>query len=299
MAQAKKMARPAFDPLLGRLVAEYETSSDRVRAKLGNAYRWCFCELCGRTTEYAAAVEARTVFKRLRRGNAKAVPLTDAVRSEALKEADALVRRYEQALAGQYGPEEPGQMVVAYCDIRDMRGDTSVLAFRDQVERRMLIAAWARSGDLWSVARLPNQPEGAAKPSKLYCEHHNPRRSVEARRAYQRDRRFVAEFEELIGLIWSQQAHKLPTWDIEAHARVRREAYRHLQAMKAPTSLIGDLQAGGAVTQSDIARQLGISRQAVSAAIKRQKNWRQSHRSADYAFSLSSLATRSSARRCV
>lgn len=258
-----------MNPLLGVLVAECETTSHKVRAKLADAYGWCFCDLCGQPTEYAIALEARTVFKRLRRGNAKAVPLTDAARFEALKEADALVRRYELALAGRYGPEEPGRMLATYCDIRDLRGDWSVPAFRDQVERRMLISTWARNGDLLTVARLPNQPEGAPKPSKLYCEHHNPQRSIEARRAYQRDRRFAAEFEELIRLIWSQQAHKLPAWDIEAHAHVRREAFRLLHAMKSTKDLIAAELSKGITNQSEIARKLGVPRQTVSIAIKR------------------------------
>lgn len=269
-APKRRTARQAFDPLIGRLVAECDTSSARIRAKFSDAYRWCFCELCGRSTEYATAIEARTVFKRLRRGNAKAVPLTDAVRQEAQLEADLLVDRYEQALAGRFDTHEPGRMIATYCDVREMRGDWSVETFRDQVERRTLIAAWARRGDLLSATRLPDQQEGTPRPSKLYCEAHNPRRSDEARRAYQRDRRFAAEYDELIRALWSQQAHKLPAWDIEAHAHVRREAYRQLQAMKSPTTMVEELQAKGMSSQAEIARHLGVSRQAVSAAIKRR-----------------------------
>lgn len=196
--------------------------------------------------------------------------MTDVIREEVQRDADLLVERYEKALAGEFGIYEPGQMLMAYCDVLEMRGDKSVAAFRDQIERRTLIASWARHGDLLSAVRLPNQPEGSAKPSKFYCEMHNPRRSDEARRAYQRDRRFAAEYEELIATFWSLQAHKLPTWDIEAHAYVRREAYRRLQLMKKPTRFVNELEARGVTSQAEIARQLGVSRQAVSAAIKRR-----------------------------
>ena len=63
--------------------------------------------------------------------------------------------------------------------------------------------------------------------------------------------------------------HKL-VGDIEAHVHVKREAYRQLQAHKSPTRLIDDLLAQGTLSQAEIARQLGVSRQAVSAAIKRR-----------------------------
>ena len=263
-------ARRVFDPLLNGLVAERDTSSDRIRAKLTDAYDWCLCELCWRSTEYATAVGARKFFKRPRRENAHAAPLTDAIRVEAQKEADALVARYERAWKGEFGPYEPGRMVATYCDIVEMRGDCSVEAFREHIEQRALIAAWARHSNLLAVTRLPGQPKGAAKPSKLYCEAHNPRRSDEARRAYQRDKRFAPQYNELIEKIWTEQAGNLLAWDIETHVHVKKEAYRQLQALKSPTRLIDDLLAQGTMSQAEIARQLGVSRQAVSAAIKRR-----------------------------
>lgn len=266
----REKAPSTFDPFLERLVRESDTSSDRIRAKLSNVYDWGFCELCWRSTEYSISVGAQKVFKRLSRGNVKVAPLTDAIRAVAQKKADALVARYEQAWKGEFGRYEPARMLIAYCDMVEMRGDRSVSAFREHVERRILIAAWARHGDLLRPTKLPGQPEGAAKPSKLYCEAHNPRRSDEARRAYQRDRRFALEYDELINKIWSQEAGTLPEWDIEAHAYVRREAYRLLQALKSPTSMMDDLLTQGPMSQAEIARQLGVSRQAVSVAIKRR-----------------------------
>ena len=260
----------AFDPTRGHIVAECETTSAKIRSKLNDRYMRSFCELCGKQTEYAIADETRVVFKDLGKENAKSVPLTELIRKEAQREADLLVERYEKALAGEFGMYEVGQMLMAYCDPVERRGHRSVAAFRDQVERRTLYAAWGRGGDLPSVARLPDQPDGAAKPSKLYCENHNPRRSDDARRAYQRDRRFAAEYRELIAGFWTAFAGELPTWDIEAHAYVRREAYRRLQLMKKPTTFIRELEASGTTKQAEIARQLGVSRQAVSAAIKRR-----------------------------
>jgi hypothetical protein len=264
----------AFDPTRGHIVAECETTSVKIRSKLRDRYMHSFCELCDKKTEYAIADEERVVYKNTGKENADAVRLTELIRKEAQREADLLVERYEKALAGEFGMHEPGHMRMDLCDWFEMRGDTSVAAFRDQVERRTLLTAWWRGGDLLSAARLPNQPDGAAKPSKLYCKDHNPRRSDEARRAYQRDRRFAAEYRELITTYWTIFAGELPTWDIEAHAYVRREAYRRLQLMKKPTTFISELEAKGVTSQTEIAQQLRVSRQAVSAAIKRRERRR-------------------------
>lgn len=267
-----RTAQRAFDPFLERLVPEIDTSSDRIRAKLSNHYNWCFCELCWRPTEYSALLEAPMVIKRLQRGNAKIVPITDAMRAAAQKRTDVLVERYERACTGEFGPYEAGRMWSAYCDAIEMRGDRSVAGFREHVERKMLITEWAKHGELVWLTKPSHHPEGAAKPSKLYCEAHNPRRSADARRAYQRDRRFLAEYEQLIEIVRSQgiRTATLPLWDIEAHAFVRKEAYRQLQILKSPTRLVESLLADGTKSQAEIARQLGISRQAVSAAVRRR-----------------------------
>ncbi|WP_197479289.1 helix-turn-helix domain-containing protein [Bordetella trematum] len=139
-----------------------------------------------------------------------------------------------------------------------------------------LYQEWAKHGELAWSTRKPGQDEKAAKPSKLYCEAHNPKRSDEARRAYQRDRRFMAEYESLMDAIWSQSINSgsLPTWDIEAHAYVRREAYRLLQEIKSPKAAASTIEAllAKGMSQAAIGRELNISRQAVSAAIKRYKH---------------------------
>lgn len=266
----KTPSRKVFDPAVGIVVSEHETSSTRIRAKLRDSYSWCFCELCGRQTEHAFTKDARAVYKDVGCRNYEAVPLTDSVRDESQRQADLLTNRYEKALAGQCSIDEASELRMAFCNIIEMRGDWSVESFRDQVERGSLIAGWARRGDLLSVARLPKQLEGSAKPSKLYCELHNPRRSIEARRAYQRDRKFSAEYSELISVFWGIVAGYMPAWDIQTHVYVRNAAYSQLQRMKSPTRLIHELQVNGVTIQSEIARQLRVSRQAVSAAIKRQ-----------------------------
>jgi hypothetical protein len=266
----KAIRRPVFDPLVGHIsTVTVESTSGRVRNKLRSAF-WCFCELCWRTTEFATALEAQTVFKRGRNGNAKAVAFSQAVQDEAQREADLLVERYERALTGAYGPYEAAQLRHDYCDIVDMRGDRSVAAFRDQVERRMRLDAWARRGDVWSTIRLPGHAEGQPKPSKFHCEMHNPRRNEEARRAYQRDRRLAVEYNAYIAEYWEVKAGTVPAWDIEEQRRGRKVAYERLLFDKDTDLVIDSLMSQGCTNQAEIARHLGITRQAVSVSIKRR-----------------------------
>ncbi|MGI3475822.1 MarR family transcriptional regulator [Providencia stuartii] len=269
------MKKLSFDPIFQETPRVAETSSARIQAKLNDPYRWCFCELCWRTTEYSANLNSPQVIKRLLRGNAKIVNITPAMRKAAQKKADTIVARYEKALKGELGRYTAPRLYSKYCEAIEMRNDRSVEGFRDCVERITLYQEWAKQGELSWNTRKPGQDDKASKPSKLYCEMHNPRRSDEARRAYQRDRRFVAEYKNLMEAIWSQGINTmfLSPWDIEAHAYVRREAYRLVQEAKAPrttASTIQELLAQG-MSQSDVARELGISRQAVSATIKRLK----------------------------
>ncbi|CAM3966578.1 helix-turn-helix protein [Kerstersia gyiorum] len=269
------MKKQGFDPIYQQITRFSETSSQRIRTKLSNHYAWCFCELCWRTTEYSTNLDSPQVIKRLLRGNAKVVGLTPSIRDAAAEKADAIVKRYERALASSQGHQTASRLYDKYCDSIETRNDRSVTGFRDCVERITLYQEWAKHGELAWITRKPGQDETAAKPSKFYCEFHNPRRSDEARRAYQRDRRFKAEYEILMDAVWSQGINSgaLPAWDIEAHAYVRREAYRLLQEVKAPRTAISNIQEllDQGMSQADIARQLNTSRQAVSAAIRRHK----------------------------
>lgn len=264
------MARKkVFDSITNQVASQCDTTSARLRNKLKHPYDWCFCDLCYETTEYSISVESQGVCKRLPKGNAKAVSLTDEIRDEAKHLSDMLVERYQRALEGQFGLYEEGVMLDSYCNMIDMRGDHSVASFRDQVERYAINFAWARHGDMLGTLWLPGQPEGAPKPSKLYCMNHNPRRSVQARRNYQRDRRFAAEYQELTAMLRNEHAGRLPSWDIAVYARIRREAYKLLLATKKNIRLIDKYLSDGITNYAEIAHRLGISRQAVSIAIKR------------------------------
>ena len=288
-----------FDPRIGDLAAEYETTSDRVRVKLADPHDWCFCELCGQVTEFALAISerARGFYKR----NGAEVALGPEICAKAERAADELAKRYEQALAGT-GTDDPIQMIIKHCGIDGFRrlrseelrdrgpegdaGEISVEQFRLHVEGQVRMALWAKRADFIGAkprpgkampgGNTPQKPSRAGEPSRLYCARHNQGRSDEARRNYQRDVKRANDYRELISQLWAEHAAKLPTWDIEAHAHVRQEAYRLLQEFKprqkrSPAGMIEELLNQGVTNQSEIARQLNVSRQAVSAAIKRRE----------------------------
>lgn len=299
----------------GTVVQQPVVTADSVNSR--QPYFWCFCKLCGRQTEYAVALESVRIFKRFKNGLAKEVPISAAIRANAQRIADNQVTMYEKSMSGVEGLPSAQDLLLEHCDIREMRGDFSVECFRDQVERRAFLLEWAKHGDLAGATRLPGICKGAQRPSKLYCDLHYPGRSDDARRAYQRDRRFVAEYAELISEVWRQYAGHLREWNLEDHALVRHAAYHHLRLMKSPTRILDEYCASqistktniksssrsksisdyyevaraahgrlrrmkepvhwvdelteyGISNQSEIARRLGINRQAVSAALKRK-----------------------------
>lgn len=276
---------------------------------------WCFCEFCGRQTEYAVASEVISVYKRLENesGCAKAVPKTEAMRAKAKKVADDLVARYERAMTGSYDPTTINQMLDTFCDRRQMRGDISVDSFRDHIEPRVLNFIWFQHGDMYGAVRLPGPKNGSQRPSKRYCDLHQPGRSEAARRAYQRDRRFLAEYEEIVRVLWSRHAGDLRPWDVDDQTLVRdaayhavrllkaptrildeysdlkviatphsrgksiedyyekaRASYHRLRQMREPTEWIDDLQERGVTNQSRLALHVRVSRQAISAALKKR-----------------------------
>jgi hypothetical protein len=235
------------------------------------------------------------------------------MRVEAQQLADELVAQYERTMDGSDKLNNPGEMLLAYCDIQEMRGDFSVESFRDQVERRAEYSVWAKHGDMYSVPRLLGTPVGRQRPSKLYCHLHYPGRNVAARRAYQRDRKFFPEYEAIVDQMWKVSAGHLRQWNVDDHILVRDAAYHWVRISKAPTRKLDDslgptlagttclngksiesyyyrarlayqrlmkllgsndgldgLNEKGTANQSDIARQLGVSRQAVSAALKKR-----------------------------
>jgi len=133
-------------------------------------------------------------------------------------------------------------------------------------------------------ADLVEQP--IIRLSRRFCHLHNQRRGGESMRLYKRDHARKAEFEaelEIVGRrLLKEEFFVARNGDLDAITRVRKEAYLSLYEPElAPKcrrpsvkngetiEAIKQLQMQGFVRQADIARQLGISRAAVSIALKR------------------------------
>jgi hypothetical protein len=133
-------------------------------------------------------------------------------------------------------------------------------------------------------AELAEQP--TIRLSRRFCGQHNQRRGGESSRRYKRDHALRAEFEEELTKVGSRllldEFFVARKGDLDAMTRIRKDAYRATKASELGPKLrrpsvkngqtimaIRQLQAEGTISQSDIARQLGISRAAVSIALKR------------------------------
>ncbi len=299
-AKAEKVAR-LLHPSRGDRIEFAELVRQRTSpwhgvpgASPGAPFDWCFCKLCGQQTEFAVAVKAVRTFKRLNGSTAKSVSLTDKMLAEALVMADETVALYERALKGEFGADAPIRMLLELgAPMATCRGDlSSIERHSDHMENlRQHAFNVAKAALIWreaggrgtavnSAATLPKL-DAEQRPSKLYCSDHSPRRGEDARRAYQRDRAFAAEYEEEIRRIWAEQlggsvwsdelgCDDLHSWNIEHHAKVRRLAYENVQRFKNTKDAIQGLLDQGITNQTEIAHRLGLkSRQAVSIAIKR------------------------------
>ena len=141
-----------------------------------------------------------------------------------------------------------------------------------------------------SVRRRAEPAELAEQPtirlSRRFCDQHNQRRGGESSRRYKRDHALRAVFEEELNKVGSRllldEFFIARKGDLDAMTRIRKEAYRATTANELGPKLrrpsvkngqtimaIRQLEAAGTTSQSDIARQLGMSRAAVSIALKR------------------------------
>lgn len=204
------------------------------------------------------------------------IECTPAIRTAAAKYAATLTRRYIAILNGSEGPYGLGHLA-GYFTVADLGGDTSPESFREHVEKMERWRLMAEAGNALGVVAMPGLTGKMVKPSVHYCSEHNPRRSIAARRRYQRERRFQAKFEQAVFTLSAEHAHEFRRWRLEDHARIRRMAYERVHT-KPTIELIRELERQGIIRHSDIARHLGITRQAVYASIKSGTPTRRSRR---------------------
>jgi AraC-like DNA-binding protein len=128
----------------------------------------------------------------------------------------------------------------------------------------------------------------AIRPSKRFCSYHNQYRSEDAKRLYKRDHAKREQYENLLADLRSKYLReKLKVFrrnDPEGIMALRKSAYLQLHPSPLPAKEsrrarpqgksiveIRKLQSQGIKNLSEIARTLGLTRAAVSIAIKRKR----------------------------
>lgn len=273
-----KQPRPrrAYNPSTGVLERRRVAVRDQSASRYSSPIESHFCALCWRQTEAAMVDERPRIYARRTAHQYAEVECTTAIRAAAAKYATALTKRYIAILNGSEGPYGLGN-IASYFTVAELDGDTSPESFRDHVERRERWRLMAKTGNVLGVAISPGIDGKDVKPSRRYCSEHNPRRSIAARRRYQLDRVRQLEFEQAIFAIGAEQSHRFRRWRSEDHADIRRMAYERVYN-KPTLELIRELERQGITRRADIARRIGISRQAVYAAIKAGTPSRRSRR---------------------
>lgn len=245
-----------------------------------------FCRLCWRYTE-AANFQPRLYGKK-KLGLRPAVPRpTPDAASRA--EAKAIFEQITDIEKCARDPYHFSKSSVRYFSVQDIAEIWSgswdlsnpefVQVIVELIESYLLDQRWICSAKIVgreaqvpaipaNRTELPHAEKHSIKPSRDYCEEHNPRRSLEARRAYQRDRRYEARFADRF-------LELVAEWRRDSSSRltnaVRTEILRcaYLDVMGTTVEKIAYWRSCGVVSQSEIARRIGISRQAVSAALAR------------------------------
>ena len=264
--QAKNSSRVVYAPGLGNVRSARCDPGERAKRKDGSASKAVFCDLCWRSTEFVVANTTPQIYARRSRHVYKRVEPTPEMRAKAATEATELTERYKAALRGSEGRYAAPRLLADHCDIAELRGDFSAESFHEHVEQSILWRLMAQTGDVLGDTACPGLDGTLVKPSKKYCEQHNPRRSLTARRQYQRDRKYQDEFELAVLDVAAEHSGEFRMWHIDDRSRIRRLAYERVRGI--PTvDLVRELEEQGTCSRADIAKRLGISRQAVYAAI--------------------------------
>lgn len=266
--------RRAYNPSTGTMERHRIEGREQNALRHGSDIESQFCALCWRQTEYTIAAERPRIYARRAAHRYTEIECTPAIRAAAAKHADALTRRYVAILEGSEGPYGLGHLA-GYFTVADLDGDTSPESFREHIEKMERWRLMAKTGNALGVIAIPGIAGRMVKPSVRYCSEHNPHRSIAARRRYQRERRFQAEFERAVFTVGAEYSHQFRRWLAEDHVRIRKVAYERVHT-KPTIKLIRELERQGITRRADIAQKLGISRQAVYAAINAGASKRES-----------------------
>lgn len=230
-----------YDPLLSKVVVSTKQWGQETVLRddweKANSH-WTVCTLCWRQTEFSEQSLKARRFRRTSKGSYEEVPPPDRVR--IARWARKVTIWYAAALQGKYGPFGAAKLVTAFCDLRDAEGDVRSLdGFYDAVEQRLRKRQWAKLAPYlerlyWPAALSELAGEGSSRdklisqaryPSAVYCEEHNPNRSVAARARYQRDRR-PSTISRFRGAYEGFRTDACPgAWKLDDIVQLRKYAY--------------------------------------------------------------------------
>jgi hypothetical protein len=250
-----------------------------------------FCTLCWRLTE-AQMAKDKIFIKR--RGGYVEVPRPTPT-PETLAEARRRLEELKQAARGRR-PDRYGELLYLYARGHDHRllygrGGGSEPASEkasdemllDVIERNLLEERWLSSSPWFLVGRkhyqdfgllgetkFPESHRYPVKASTKLCYEHNPRRSLEARRRYQRDLQRKDMFHELIGELTRHYISQGFGIHTEAdRAAIRTEAYKYV--CMSTLEMVKLLQAKGVKNLAEIGRRLHLSMKAISMTLIRSR----------------------------
>lgn len=148
----------------------------------------------------------------------------------------------------------------------------------DEIEQEVLRREWYSK-----IAKLPefkmsvgavkiavkDRLRASTRPSSSFCPDHNPNHSVESRQRYQNDRKRVTEFENEINKIFRDPEKSRYAWDSDDDLMNLLQV-AHSNVFSSTVEKIIKLKNEGK-NQTEIAKILSLGRQAVSIALKREK----------------------------
>lgn len=247
-----------------------------------------FCWLCWKFSEEreAGIVVEKCIGaeRKIERPNASAQTIHDA--NQYLKNLIAA----SEIPAAQFTLEELLYSFIPSFDYRNKGSDSPELLV--EIEKEIINREWYNQilkldenglmmdvPDRYKIRRLSvnpinicldQNPNRTIKviPSRSFCSNHNPKRSIEARRFYQNDRKRIPDLEKEINRLYH---YTYPSFGLDSDEDLQallKEAYNNV--FTSTLDRIQKLKAEG-MKQTEIANILGITRQAVSNALRREK----------------------------
>lgn len=247
-----------------------------------------FCALCWKFTEerMAPIIVSNHVINNSRKFSKPFVPIEyPTLSAEIIFAAQKLLEEFiaDSKMLGGYTLEESLYSLIPSYDFRALENggleSREVLeSLIDEIEQEVLRREWYSK-----IAKLPEFKisvgevkivvkdglRASTRPSSTFCPDHNPNHSIESRQRYQNDRKRITEFENEINTIFRDLEKSRYAWDSEDDLQKLLQ-FAYSNVFSSTLEKILKLKNEGK-NQTEIAKILSIGRQAVSIALKREK----------------------------